>query len=183
MVDEAHATGLYGANRRGLGRRTRRQRAALKSRWARSAKRWARAAVTSVAAASLVDFLINRARSFIFSTAPVPAAAAGSAGGNSVRPICRRLKSRRTTLGAGCRISIGNRQSCNRQSQRHRPADHRRRIRRRRRGDKTPRTGLLRPRHPLPDRGARDSTPPHHAHGRPHLNRCHRNSPARWPKS
>ncbi len=75
MVDEAHATGIFGQNGRGLAdalgisERIEIQMGTLGKALGASGgyicgSRW------------LVDFLTNRARSFIFSTAPVPAAAA-----------------------------------------------------------------------------------------------------------
>jgi 7-keto-8-aminopelargonate synthetase-like enzyme len=59
MVDEAHAAGLFGNNRRGL----------------------AEAEGYICGSRILIDFLVNRARSFIFSTAPPPAAAAAAVAG------------------------------------------------------------------------------------------------------
>jgi 8-amino-7-oxononanoate synthase len=75
MVDEAHATGIFGQKGRGLAdalgisERIEIQMGTLGKALGASGgyicgSRW------------LVDFLTNRARSFIFSTAPVPAAAA-----------------------------------------------------------------------------------------------------------
>jgi len=80
MVDEAHATGLYGKNRRGLaeaagvGDRIEIQMGTL-------GKAVGAAGGYICGSRRLIDFLINRARSFIFSTAPVPAAAAAAAAG------------------------------------------------------------------------------------------------------
>jgi 8-amino-7-oxononanoate synthase len=80
MVDEAHATGLYGQNRRGLaeeqsvGRQIEIQMGTLGKAVGSSGGYICGSRV-------LVDFLINRARSFIFSTAPVPAAAAAATAG------------------------------------------------------------------------------------------------------
>jgi 8-amino-7-oxononanoate synthase len=80
MVDEAHATGLYGAHRRGLaeefgvGDRIEVQMGTL-------GKALGASGGYICGARSLVDYLINRARTFIFSTAAVPAAAAAAAAG------------------------------------------------------------------------------------------------------
>ena len=80
MLDEAHATGLFGQNRRGLaeafelGERVEVSMGTL-------GKALGSAGGFICGSRALVDVLINRARSFIFSTAPVPAqsAAAGAA--------------------------------------------------------------------------------------------------------
>src|SRR6266480_2085255 len=78
MVDEAHATGLYGEKRRGLaeefglGGRIEVQMGTL-------GKALGSAGGYICGSRTLVDYLVNRARSFIFSTAPVPAAAAAAA--------------------------------------------------------------------------------------------------------
>ncbi len=80
MVDEAHATGLYGPNRRGLAEelgvsdRIEIQMGTLGKALGASGGYIAGSQV-------LVDYLVNRARSFIFSTAPVPAAAAAATAG------------------------------------------------------------------------------------------------------
>jgi len=80
MVDEAHATGLYGLNRRGLaeelgvGDRIEIQMGTL-------GKALGASGGYICGSRRLVDFLVNRARSFIFSTAPVPAAAAAAIAG------------------------------------------------------------------------------------------------------
>jgi 7-keto-8-aminopelargonate synthetase-like enzyme len=80
MVDEAHATGLYGPNRRGLAEamgvsdRIEVQMGTL-------GKALGAAGGFIAGPRSLVDYLINRARPFIFSTAPVPAAAAAATAG------------------------------------------------------------------------------------------------------
>ncbi len=80
MVDEAHATGLYGKNRRGLaeelgvGDRIEIQMGTL-------GKALGASGGYICGSRPLIDFLVNRARSFIFSTAPVPAAAAAATAG------------------------------------------------------------------------------------------------------
>ena len=80
MVDEAHATGLYGENRRGLA-----EALGVSDRIEIQMGTLGKALGASggyiCGSRALVDFLINRARSFIFSTAPLPAAAAASRAG------------------------------------------------------------------------------------------------------
>ena len=80
MVDEAHATGLYGKNGRGLadvlgvsGR--------IEIQMGTLGKALGASGGYICGSRSLIDYLINHARSFIFSTAPVPAAAAAAAAG------------------------------------------------------------------------------------------------------
>jgi 8-amino-7-oxononanoate synthase len=78
MLDEAHATGLFGPGRRGLAEacgvadRIEIQMGTL-------GKALGAAGGYICGSRKLVDLLVNRARSFIFSTAPVPAAAAAAA--------------------------------------------------------------------------------------------------------
>ena len=80
MVDEAHATGLYGAHRRGLA-----EELGVSSRIEVQMGTLGKALGASggyiCGSRVLIDYLINRARTFIFSTAPVPAAAAAAAAG------------------------------------------------------------------------------------------------------
>jgi 8-amino-7-oxononanoate synthase len=77
MVDEAHATGIIGQNGRGLadelgvGRQIEIQMGTLGKALGASGGYICGSRV-------LIDFLVNRARSFIFSTAPVPATAAAA---------------------------------------------------------------------------------------------------------
>jgi glycine C-acetyltransferase/8-amino-7-oxononanoate synthase len=77
MLDEAHATGLYGEGRRGLieefgvGGRVEIQMGTL-------GKALGSAGGYICGSRKLVDWLINRARSFVFSTAPVPAQSAAA---------------------------------------------------------------------------------------------------------
>lgn len=80
MVDEAHATGLYGANRRGLT-----EQEGIASQTEIQMGTLGKAAGASggyiCGSRTLIDYLVNKARSFVFSTAPVPAAAAAAAAG------------------------------------------------------------------------------------------------------
>jgi 8-amino-7-oxononanoate synthase len=77
MVDEAHATGIYGAHRRGrveeLGVSDQ-----IEIQMGTLGKALGVSGGFICGSRTLIDLLINRARSFIFSTAPVPAAAAAA---------------------------------------------------------------------------------------------------------
>ena len=77
MLDEAHATGLFGEHRRGLA-----EACELASRveiqMGTLGKALGAAGGYICGSRPLIDTLINRTRSFIFSTAPVPAAAAAA---------------------------------------------------------------------------------------------------------
>lgn len=80
MVDEAHATGLFGERRSGLiehlglsGR--------VEIQMGTLGKAVGAAGGFICGSRTLIDFLVNSARSFIFSTAPVPASAATAAAG------------------------------------------------------------------------------------------------------
>jgi 7-keto-8-aminopelargonate synthetase-like enzyme len=80
MVDEAHATGLYGKNRRGLAEASG-VSGQIEVQMGTLGKAVGAAGGYICGSRPLIDFLINRARSFIFSTAPVPAAAAAATAG------------------------------------------------------------------------------------------------------
>jgi 8-amino-7-oxononanoate synthase len=85
MVDEAHATGLYGANRRGLAEELG-VSGKIDVQMGTLGKALGASGGYICGSRALIDYLINRARSFIFSTAPPPAAAAtATAGVNLVR--------------------------------------------------------------------------------------------------
>ena len=77
MLDEAHATGLLGEHRRGLA-----ELAGVADRveiqMSTLGKAFGASGGYITGSRALVDLLINRARSFIFSTAPAPAAAAAA---------------------------------------------------------------------------------------------------------
>ncbi|MGI8965638.1 MAG: aminotransferase class I/II-fold pyridoxal phosphate-dependent enzyme, partial [Limisphaerales bacterium] len=80
MIDEAHATGLYGKNRRGLAEEFG-LADQVEIQMGTLGKAVGAAGGYICGSRSLIDFLINRARSFIFSTAPVPAASAAALAG------------------------------------------------------------------------------------------------------
>ena len=80
MLDEAHATGMFGNHRRGLA-----ELEGVSDRveihMGTLGKAFGASGGYIAGSRALVDLLINRARSFIFSTAPVPAAAAAARAG------------------------------------------------------------------------------------------------------
>ena len=111
MVDEAHATGLYGANRRGLAEALG-VSDSIEIQMGTLGKALGASGGYICGSRALIDYLINRARSFIFSTAPVPAAAAATAGIKLVQS--NEGKARNETLWAlvaDFQSAIGNRQS------------------------------------------------------------------------
>ncbi|MGH7951840.1 MAG: 8-amino-7-oxononanoate synthase [Limisphaerales bacterium] len=116
MVDEAHATGIFGQNGRGLAEelgandQTEIQMGTL-------GKALGASGGYICGSRALIDFLVNRARSFIFSTATVPAAAAAataaiqfvqSAAGEARRAI---LKQRISELNLKLKITNSKLQS------------------------------------------------------------------------
>jgi 8-amino-7-oxononanoate synthase len=80
MLDEAHATGLYGANRRGLAEESS-VSDRIEIQMGTLGKAVGAAGGYICGSRALIDFLVNRARTLIFSTAPAPAAAAAAAAG------------------------------------------------------------------------------------------------------
>jgi 8-amino-7-oxononanoate synthase len=77
MVDEAHATGLFGRARRGLAEELQVSER-IEIQMGTLGKALGSSGGFIAGSRSLVEFLVNRARTFIFSTAPVPAAAAAA---------------------------------------------------------------------------------------------------------
>ena len=80
MVDEAHATGVYGKNRRGLAEELG-VSGDIEVQMGTLGKALGASGGYIAGSRTLIDYLVNRARSFIFSTAPVPAAAAAATAG------------------------------------------------------------------------------------------------------
>jgi 7-keto-8-aminopelargonate synthetase-like enzyme len=80
MVDEAHATGLYGAQRRGLAEELGVNNQ-IEVQMGTLGKALGASGGYICGSRALIDYLVNRARTFIFSTAPMPAAAAAAAAG------------------------------------------------------------------------------------------------------
>lgn len=80
MVDEAHSTGLLGRRRSGLVEATGLE-SRVEVRMGTLGKALGSAGGYIAGSRPLVEVLVNRARSFIFSTAPVPAAAAAARAG------------------------------------------------------------------------------------------------------
>jgi 8-amino-7-oxononanoate synthase len=80
MVDEAHATGLYGKHGRGLAEEFG-VSGEIEVQMGTLGKGLGASGGYIVGSRTLIDLLVNQARSFIFSTAPVPAAAAAATAG------------------------------------------------------------------------------------------------------
>jgi 8-amino-7-oxononanoate synthase len=104
MVDEAHATGIIGRNGCGLADELG-VSGQIEIQMGTLGKALGASGGYICGSRALIDLLVNRARSFIFSTAPVPAAAAATAAIQLVQS--REGESRRKTL----RERIGQLQS------------------------------------------------------------------------
>jgi len=87
MVDEAHATGIYGTNGRGVAEEQG-VAGSIEIQMGTLGKALGASGGYIAGSRALIDFLVNRSRSLIFSTAPVPAAvAAAKAGINFVQSV------------------------------------------------------------------------------------------------
>jgi 8-amino-7-oxononanoate synthase len=80
MVDEAHSTGLYGPSRRGLAEELGVANR-IEIQMGTLGKAFGSSGGYICGQRALIHLLVNRARPFIFSTAPVPAAAAAATAG------------------------------------------------------------------------------------------------------
>ena len=80
MLDEAHATGLFGPHRRGLAE-AHEVSERIEIQMGTLGKALGASGGYVCGGRALIDLLINRARSFVFSTAPVSAAAAAARAG------------------------------------------------------------------------------------------------------
>ncbi len=83
MVDEAHATGLYGSAHRGIADELRVNNR-IEIQMGTLGKALGSVGGYVAGSRALIDFLINRARPFVFSTAPLPAASAAAQAGIGV---------------------------------------------------------------------------------------------------
>lgn len=77
MIDEAHATGLFGGHRRGLAEESNVSEQ-IEIQMGTLGKALGSSGGYICGPRVLIDYLVNRARTFIFSTAPTPASAAAA---------------------------------------------------------------------------------------------------------
>ncbi len=112
MVDEAHATGIIGENGRGLADALN-VGGQIEIQMGTLGKALGASGGFICGSRTLVDFLVNRARSFIFSTAPVPTAAAAATAGLKIAQSGEggSLRKRLFARVAELQLAIGNRQS------------------------------------------------------------------------
>ena len=112
MLDEAHATGLLGPTRRGLAEACG-VNDHIEIQMGTLGKAIGSAGGYICGSKRLIEFLINRARSFIFSTAPFPAAAAAATAGVRViqsaigENLCQALWARVSQLTEGLTFKKG----------------------------------------------------------------------------
>jgi 8-amino-7-oxononanoate synthase len=113
MVDEAHATGIIGENGRGLGDKLG-VSGQIEIQMGTLGKALGASGGYICGSRALVDLLVNRARSFVFSTAPVPAAAAAAAAAIQFAQSAEGESRRRLLLS---RVAEFQSQTANRKSQ------------------------------------------------------------------
>jgi 8-amino-7-oxononanoate synthase len=109
MVDEAHATGILGQNGRGLADELG-VSGQIEIQMGTLGKALGASGGYIAGSRALVDFLVNRARSFIFSTAPVPAAAAAATAAIELVQSAEgeKLRARLRQRAAEIKLAIGN---------------------------------------------------------------------------
>ena len=155
MVDEAHATGLYGKNGRGLADELG-VSGQIEIQMGTLGKALGASGGYICGSRALIDFLVNRARSFIFSTAPVPAAAAAATAGIQFVQSAEG-EARRESLWQRVAELLNSKFEIRNSKFRSAiiPLIHRRRNQGRRSRRAIARARHFHPRHPLSDRGAR----------------------------
>jgi len=115
MVDEAHATGLYGPRRTGLAEKLG-VAERIEVRMGTLGKALGAAGGYICGSASLIEYLVNKARSFIFSTAPPPSAAGAALAAVRIvaseegRRLCDRVWANTTAVVS--RFRSGVQKSC-----------------------------------------------------------------------
>ena len=109
MVDEAHATGIIGENGRGLAEALG-VSGQIEIQMGTLGKALGASGGYICGSRALIDFLVNRARSFIFSTAPVPAAAAAATAGINLVQSAegKTLRAQLQQRVAEFKLAIGN---------------------------------------------------------------------------
>lgn len=108
LLDEAHATGMLGANGRGLGEAFEGREALISTHTCGKALGASGALVTGPAA--IVDFLVNRAKPFIYATAPSPLMAAAVREALRIvadEPERRAALARRVAIAGGKLAALG----------------------------------------------------------------------------
>ncbi len=112
MVDEAHATGLLGKNGRGVADELGVSEQ-IEIQMGTLGKALGASGGFICGSRALIETLVNRARSFIFSTAPVPAAAAAAQAALAIVQSAQGASKRKILWDhvARVRSAIGNRQS------------------------------------------------------------------------
>jgi 7-keto-8-aminopelargonate synthetase-like enzyme len=154
MVDEAHATGIIGKNGRGLADELG-VSDQIEIQMGTLGKALGASGGYICGSRTLIDFLVNRARSFIFSTAPVPAAAAAATAGIKLVQSSRRRSAPRFAWHASNNSIQNSKFKIQNPPAPSFPIDHRRRSEGRRSRRKIARTKHFRSRDPLSDRRAR----------------------------
>ncbi len=111
MVDEAHATGIIGSNGCGLADELG-VSGQIEIQMGTLGKALGASGGYICGSQTLIDFLVNRARSFIFSTAPVPAAAAAALAGIKLVQSGKGKALRENLFRHVCKLqpAVGNRQ-------------------------------------------------------------------------